>query len=88
MQVIMEIRHGGSKACLYELPTYEEWFNSHSYEWRYKNRTFEDKPNKEFTEMYQRARARHLKWQGTLIKTFMANCNGHKEKPQCRQQPR
>lgn len=85
MQVIMEIEHGSSKACLYEPPTYKEWFDNHNYDWRRKNQTFRGKPNKEFMEIYQKARARHLKWQGNLIKIFMANCNGHKEDRQCRQ---
>ena len=65
---------------LYSSPTYEQWFDSHSYEWRVKNQRFIHNPNKELIEMHQKAIARHLKWQGTLIKTFMVNNNGHKKR--------
>ena len=80
MPVIMEIQYNTQKACLYEPPTYQQWFDSHNYDWRRRNRTFIDKPNVELTEMHQKAISQHLKWQGKLIKTFMQNCNGHKEK--------
>lgn len=65
---------------LYPPPTFEDWFDSHQYEWRHKNSTFRERPSKELTETYQKAIARHLKWQGTLIKTFMVNNNGHKKR--------
>ena len=74
-QVIAEITHGASKACLYEPPTYEEWFNSHSYHWCCRNQTFLNKPSVEFTNMYRRARDRHTKQQSMMIKTFIRNCN-------------
>ena len=78
MTVIAEIIHGNSKACLYELPTYEEWFESHSYDWRYRNRTFKANPSIETMQTYQRAVARHLKQQGIMVRTFMRNCNGQR----------
>ena len=74
----MEIQYNTQKACLYEPPTYAQWFDSHQYEWIHKNRTFRGRPSKEFTDAYQKAVVKHLKWQGKLIKTFMRNCNGHK----------
>ena len=80
MPVIMEIQYNTQKACLYKPPTFEEWFDSHKYTWREKNKTFRDRPSKELTNTYQKAVTQHLKWQGRLIKTFMQNCNGHKEK--------
>ena len=80
MQELMEIRTSTSNMRLYPPPTYEKWFKGHNYNWLMKNRTFGEKPSKELTEMYQKATIRHLKRQGTLIKTFMRNCNGKKSK--------
>ena len=77
MQEIMEIKCPRSCMKLYPPPTYEQWFDSHLYGWRRKNGTFRERPSKELIEMHQRAIVRHLKWQGTLIKTFMINNNGH-----------
>jgi len=79
-KVIMEIIHDNKKANLYSLLTYEQWFDSHQYGWRCKNRTFRDRPSKELTDTYQKAITRHLKWQGRLIKAFMQNCNGKRPK--------
>ena len=80
MKEIMEIKASTSSMRLYPSPTYGEWFNSHDYDWRRKNRDFKEIPNKEIALIYKKAIARHLKWQGTLIKTFMQNCNGKKSK--------
>ena len=77
-KIIAEITHGANKACLYEPLTYEEWFNSHSYEWKRRMQTFRERPSREFVSMHQKAIARHLKQQGMMIKTFMRNCNGQR----------
>jgi len=60
-KVIAEITHGTSKACLYEPPTYEEWFDNHCYDWRARNRTMRERPSREFVSMHQKAIAKHLK---------------------------
>lgn len=80
-EVAMDITSDNKSMRLYSPPTFEQWFDNHNYDYRRKNRTLRDRPTAELTSAYQKAVARHLKWQGTLIKVFMQNCNGHKVKP-------
>lgn len=85
MQTAMEIEYGNKKIRLYSSPTYEEWFDNHNYDWRYRRRSFRDHPNSKHKEMYQKATTRFLQWQGKIVKTFMQNSDGEKR---CKQQMR
>ena len=81
IQEVMEIKSPTASMRLYSPPTFDEWFVSHSYEWRQKHRSdIKDLNNFELLSIYQKMVVRNLKWQGTLIKTFMQNCNGKKAK--------
>ena len=76
--VVMEIKYGKQKAKLYQPPTYTEWFYAHSWVWRQKNKALLYEPDSEIIKTYYRAIGNYGK-QCLAIKTFMKNCNGHKE---------